>query len=165
MCDKLVHSTMHRLHHIVISWKSQYVVMKGLKSYVFAWRSQTLMLKIIALTFGEEIVTLIFGSCIDSKSLCCSLKNVVQQKCALCFMFLQIQTFWTFISRVKSHIYFSFLLDLNFMCVHCAPLVFCFFTMSSSTLLMQKNFKFKPTFPIPNVNLKLASTLKLALCL
>jgi hypothetical protein len=91
MCGKLVHSTMHQLHHIVIFWKSQYVVMKGLKSYVFTWRIQNLMLKVIALTFGEKIVTLIFGCCIDSKSLCCSLKNVVQQKHALCFMFLRIQ--------------------------------------------------------------------------
>lgn len=82
---------MHRPNHIVIFCKSQYVVMRGLRSYAFAWRSQALMLKFIALTFGEEIVTWIFGYCIDSKSLCCILENVVQQKRALCFMFLQIQ--------------------------------------------------------------------------
>jgi len=72
-------------------YKSQYVIMKGLRFYVFAWISQTLMLKVIALTFGEKIVIQIFGHSIDSKSLCCSLENIVWQKCALCFMFLQIQ--------------------------------------------------------------------------
>jgi hypothetical protein len=91
MCGKLVHSTMHRPNHIVNFYKSQYIVMKGLRFYAFAWRNQALMLKVIALTFSEEIVVQIFGHSIDSKSLCCSLENVVRQKRAFCFMFLQIQ--------------------------------------------------------------------------
>jgi hypothetical protein len=44
------------------------------------------MLEVIALMFGEEIVARIFGRCIDSKSLCYSLENVVLSvHCASCF--------------------------------------------------------------------------------
>jgi hypothetical protein len=147
MCGKLVHSTMHQLNHIVIICKSQYVVMKGSKFYVFAWRCQTLMLKVIALTFGEEIDIIIFGCCIDSTSLCWSLKNVVSQKCALCFMFSQIQlnlNFKLFELSFKSQAPRSFFIFVGFEFYVCALCTFCFFFLYhvSSTLLIRKNFRF-----------------------
>ncbi len=120
-------------------------------------------LKVIALTFGEKIVAWIFGCCIDSKSLCYSLENVVWQKHALCFMFLEIQLNLSFklfeLSIQKSSPTFVFCFCWIWVLCVCIMHFLLFVSLPCLFHIIDpKNFRFEPTFPIPNVNLILTPT-------